>query len=186
MKTIFLVNYIIMNESDELLEVINEQGEVIRLATRSECHSNPALIHRVVHVIVRDSKNRVYLQKRSQHKDIQPGKWDTSVGGHLCPAEQLEHGAARELEEELGISGTKLSYMYQYMMTSDRETELVSTFLLSWDGPVFPNVHEIEEGRFWTVAEIEASLGTGRLTPNFEDEFKRFQAWQRQQSLSGH
>jgi hypothetical protein len=36
--------------------------------------------------------------------------------------------------------------------------------------PVF-NKKEIDEGRFWTIAEIRKNLGTGIFTPNFENEF---------------
>ena len=64
---------------------------------RSECHRNPGLIHRAVHVFVLDGAGRIYLQKRAGSKDIQPGRWDTSVGGHLVPGESYEQGAAREM-----------------------------------------------------------------------------------------
>ncbi len=166
-----------MSENEEWLEVVNEQGEVQRMATRQECHSGPGLIHRVVHVLVWDQEGRLYLQKRAQHKDIQPGKWDTSVGGHLCPGETIQDGALRELEEELHVPKTALTHLYQYMMFGSRETELVNTYSLVWGGPITPDAHEIEEGRFWTQAEIEAGLGQGIFTPNFEDEYARYLEW---------
>ncbi len=165
------------SEHEELLEVVNEQGEVLRLATRQECHSQKGLIHRVVHVLVWDRTGRLYLQKRAKHKDIQPGKWDTSVGGHLCPGETILNGAQRELKEELHIIHVQLTHLYQYMMFSPQETELVNTFSTIWDATVEPEPREIEEGRFWTSSEIEASLGQDLFTPNFEDEYRRFKEW---------
>lgn len=175
-----------MRESDELLEVINEQGDVIKLVTRSECHLNPSFIHRVVHVLVFDpAREQLYLQKRSRHKDIQPGKWDTSVGGHLCPGEPLEIGAQRELEEELGITGLKLTHLYQYLMSSEHETELVNTYMGIWPGAFHPNPQEIEEGRFWSLQEIERHMGQQLFTPNFEDEYRRYQDWLTKSSSQG-
>ncbi|MBN1596338.1 NUDIX domain-containing protein [candidate division FCPU426 bacterium] len=163
-----------MDQKGELLEVIDLQGRVLRLARRKECHSDPALMHRVAHVLVFDSQGRLFLQKRGQDKDIQPGKWDTSVGGHLCPGESEETGAQRELGEELGIFGATLEFLYQYIMYSPVETEKVTTYKTIWNSRIRPQAGEIETGRFWEETEIEASLGTGVFTPNFEDEYSRW------------
>ncbi|NTV53565.1 MAG: NUDIX domain-containing protein [Candidatus Firestonebacteria bacterium] len=164
-----------MKNPEEWFEVVDEQGRALRLATRRECHSNRVLRHRVAHVLVWDALGRLYLQKRSAAKDIQPGKWDTSVGGHLLPGEAPEAGACRELGEELGIAAAEpLAWLYQYEMQSPVETELVDTFSLVWEGEVFPDPGEIEEGRWWTLDEIRCGLGQGIFTPNFEEEFQRW------------
>jgi isopentenyldiphosphate isomerase len=163
-----------MKYQEELFEVVDEQGQVLRLAPRSECHGNPALMHRVAHVLVFDREGRLFLQKRSRHKDIQPGKWDTSVGGHLCPGEKEKTAAIREMKEELGIANAPLTLLYHYIMRSNVETELVATFMTVWDGPMALNPDEIAAGRFWTEPEIEAALGKNIFTPNFEDEFQRW------------
>ena len=81
--------------SNEIFDIFDENDQLIGQAARSECHGNPALIHRVAHVLVFNSQGALILQKRSPHKDIQPGKWDTSVGGHLLPGESYEAGAYR-------------------------------------------------------------------------------------------
>ncbi len=66
---------------------------VIGRAARGECHGNPALVHAVARVHVVDRAGRLLLQKRSAAKDIQPGRWDTAVGGHLQPGEDAETAA---------------------------------------------------------------------------------------------
>jgi len=131
-------------------------------------------------VLVFDPAGRLYLQKRSRTKDIQPGKWDTSVGGHLLPGETPAAGAVRELTEELGIASAALEFLYRYTLTTPVETEMVDTYCLTWTGAVAPDPGEIEEGRWWTMAEIQAALGTGMFTPNFEEEFQRWQTRPRQ------
>lgn len=163
-----------MSDTPEYFEVVDSRGKVIRLATREECHSDPTLLHRVVHVLVFDPLSRLFLQKRGKDKDIQPDKWDTSVGGHLCPGESLEVGASREMGEELGIQGVLPVFLYHYIMYSSQETEWVHTYQVVWDGPIRLEPGEIQEGRFWRLEEIEAHLGKQVFTPNFEDEFKRW------------
>ncbi len=163
-----------MPDAYEMFEIVDEQGRVVGLAPRETCHGDPTLTHRVAHVLVCDSRGRLYLQKRSRHKDIQPGKWDTSVGGHLKPGESPLAAARRELKEELGISGVELEFLYRYLMCNEVESELVDTFQFRWEGPVHPEPAEIEEGRWWEPAEIQTALRSGLFTPNFEEEFQRW------------
>ncbi len=163
---------------DEVFDIVDEQGRPVGKALRSQVHGNPELIHQAAHVIVEDSRGRIYLQKRSPDKDIQPGKWDTSVGGHAAPGEAPEATARREMAEELGHAPENLKFLYRYLWRSPVETELVSTFLCRDNGPFRPDPVEISEGRFWGREEIESALGSGMFTPNFEVEFRRFNSWQ--------
>ena len=134
------------DNSEERFPLVDEAGQVIGSATRGECHNGSKLLHPVVHLHVFNSKGEVYLQKRPEWKDIQPGKWDTSVGGHLDYGETPEQALVREVREELGITDFQ----------SERKGE------------------ELDGGRFWTIAEIREAMGQNLLTPNFESEFKRF------------
>jgi isopentenyldiphosphate isomerase len=156
--------------------LVDEEGRVVGTARRSEVHGNRRLMHPVVHCLVTDGSGRLLLQLRSRHKDVQPGKWDTSVGGHVDPGETIEQALRRELREELGLDpeGCAPEFLYRYVMRSDIETELVHTFRLTSEGPFRPDPNEIDDVRFWTPAEIEAELGGGVFTPNFEDEYARF------------
>lgn len=40
------------------------------------------------------------------------------------------------------------------------------------DGKVTPDPNELSGGRFWSPDEINASIGKGVLTPNFEKEWR--------------
>jgi len=164
-----------MADSEEQLEIVNEKGEVIGRAPRSVIHGNPALIHRVVHVLVFDSGNRLLLQKRSMNKDVAPGRWDTSVGGHVGAGEELSLSAQRETEEELGITGAEIQFLYSYIHTNPYETELVTTYRCTYSGDnIRFNSEEIDEVRFWSLEEIKEVMGKGILSDNFEHEFTEY------------
>ena len=158
----------------ELLPVINEEGEFIRLAPRSECHNGESmLLHPVVHLHIINSEGELFLQKRSMTKDIQPGRWDTSVGGHVDPGETVEEALRREAAEEAGMDGFKYVFIKKYIWQSDRERELVHSFYTRCDKEPETDPGEIDEGRFWSRKEIEDNLGTGTFTPNFEHEYRQ-------------
>lgn len=161
------------DNSNELLPVVDTDGRRIGTATRGECHSGIGRpLHPVVHLHLFDAEGRLYLQRRPEWKDIQPGKWDTAVGGHVDPDESIEEALRREAREELGIEGFVPEALATYVFESDRERELVNTFRTVWDAPVNPS-DETAGGRFWPLDEIRTTIGHGVFTPNFEQEFTR-------------
>jgi len=163
-----------MNYSDpsEIFPVVDEDGNTIGEAPRSVCHDGISnLLHPVVHIHLLNRKGELYLQKRSVKKDIQPGKWDTSVGGHISPGETAESALRREAYEELKLSDLQTEFIGRYIWESPREKELVYSYsALSDDNPEI-NPDEIEDGKYWQVEEIKSSLGKDIFTPNFEYEF---------------
>ncbi len=162
------------DQNNEILEIVDRQGTVIGRAERSVLHADPALIHRVVHVLVFDRTGRLLLQKRSLNKDVAPGKWDTSVGGHINPGEEPAAAAAREMAEELGITGCRLEFLYTYVFTNHRESELVYTYRSAFDGAVVFDQEEIDEVRYWSLREIQACLGRNIFSSHFEQEISNF------------
>jgi len=165
--------------SEEWFDILDGNHRVIGKALRHVCHANPGLVHGAVHVLVFDRLGRLFLQKRSQRKDMHPGCWDTSVGGHLKPGENPREAAARELGEELGIHHVDLHEAYHYVWRSECETELINAFAIAHDGPFTLCPEEISEGRFWTIDEITGTIAKNdkTFTPQFRSEFPRMKRW---------
>jgi len=157
--------------STEYFPIVSEDGEVIGKASREECHSGTFLLHPVIHLHVFNSQGELYLQKRALNKDIQPGKWDTSVGGHVDFGEEIEVALRREVWEELGIIEFNPIFLKRYKFVSDREAEMVHSYYTIYDGEILPDPGEISEGKFWTLKGIDDQLGRNVFTPNFEKEF---------------
>lgn len=160
------------DNNQELLPLVDEEGHVIGYATRGECHDGSKLLHPVVHLHVFDSQGRLYLQQRPLWKDIQPGKWDTAVGGHVDYGEDIASALLREVREELGIEDFTPEFLLRYIFESERDRELVHVYRTTYDGDIRPTA-ELDGGRFWTLDEIREAMGKGVLTPNFESEYLR-------------
>lgn len=158
------------DNANEMFPVVNEDGQIVGAATRGECHGGSKLLHPVVHLHVFNSQGELYLQRRPSWKDIQPGKWDTAVGGHVDLGENVEQALRREVREELGITDFRPVALNHYVFESAREKELVYVHKTIYDGPVRPS-EELDGGRFWDIDEIERNMDKDLFTPNFENEF---------------
>lgn len=164
-----------MKSSDPLewFPVVDEEGNTIGKALRSTCHDGKSmLLHPVVHLHLFNSKGELFLQKRSYSKDIQPGKWDTSVGGHVNPGEKIEEAIRRETGEELSLCNLVPLFIIKYIWQSSRERELVNSYSAVSDLYPVINHDEIEDGKYWPMELIKENLGKDVFTPNFEHEFK--------------
>lgn len=159
-------------KNQEWLPVVQDDGQVIGMATRAYCHSGSGVLHPVVHLHVLDRFGRIYLQKRSMNKKCQPGKWDTAVGGHIDYGETVQEALMRETQEELGFNRFNPIAIKNYIFEFEKDREMVFVYAAVGNAfPIRPNPEEIDEGRFWTQEEIDAAMGKGILTPNFEGEF---------------
>ena len=160
------------DNAQELFPLVDETGKVIGSATRGKCHDGSKLLHPVVHLHVFDREGRLYLQKRPEWKDIQPGKWDTAVGGHVDFGEEIPSALRREAKEELGLENFEPEFMESYIFESSREREMVNAFKTVVTGIPQPS-DELDGGRFWSREEIADAMGKGIFTPNFESEYKK-------------
>ena len=164
--------------SEELLQIVDRDGNPVGTAPRSECHGNPGLIQAVVHLHLFDRAGRLYLQKRAAGKDRYPGRWDSSVGGHVAPGESPDQAIRREAREELeidlgGSGAIVLRRLEPYIYTDDIETEYVTPYRLVYSGSPRPNTEEVEDGAFFEKEEIRRRLREQpeQFTPHFRTAF---------------
>lgn len=158
------------DNQNELLPLVDETGRVVGKASRGCCHDGSGLLHPVVHLHVFDTAGLLYLQKRPEWKDIQPGRWDTAVGGHVAYGETVMEALRRETAEEIGLTDFRAEPLACYVFESSRDRELVNVFrTVTAEKPV-PS-EELDGGRFFSPQEILERMGTEFFTPNFEQEY---------------
>ena len=159
-------------EDEEWLPVVEEDGKIIGKAPRSLCHRGEKLLHPVVHLHVMNPTGHIYLQKRPMEKLVQPGKWDTAVGGHISFGEDLQAALQREAYEEIGLENFSAKPLGNYRWDSDIESELVYYFISYDYQKIRLHSEEVVEGKFWSSSQIESQLGQDIFTPNFEYEYQ--------------
>ena len=156
-------------KADELFDVVDAQDHVLRRATRSTVHAE-GLLHRAVHILVFNKNRDCLLQKRSMLKDKHPGVWDSSAAGHLDAGEDYATAALRELEEELGITGTQLIPLGHLPPTPDTGMEHVELYATRYDGRVHFPAAEISAVLPFPAKLIDAWLA--RRPQDFANSFR--------------
>jgi isopentenyldiphosphate isomerase len=157
--------------NEEWLPIVNEEGKVCGRAPRSMFHNNTKWLHPVVHLHV-ITPNGLLLQKRPMSKTVQPGKWDTAVGGHVSAGESLEKALQREAAEEIGLKAFEARMLKQYLWESDIERELVFMFVSTTQGPFEAGFPEVEQLKEWSPSQLAETIGSGAFTPNLEKELR--------------
>ena len=118
----------------EILDVIDEEGNIIGTASKEECHSNPELIHRTVQFTLVDIANKnVFVTQRSFNKAHDPGKI-TFLGEHVLSGESLDEGLIRGVEEELGFTPENFTPAITHIFQYDKQTERVTFYVGFWNG----------------------------------------------------
>jgi isopentenyl-diphosphate Delta-isomerase len=147
--------------AEEQVDLVDEENNVVRQRPLRKCLAH-GLLHRAVIVFVRDSKGRVYLQQRSLSDGWLPGMWTASCTGHVRSGETPYEAAERDVKEELGING-RPAFLFKFHVPEiiyyeKRERELSFVFELVSDGPISPNVDEVEKMKLLTMEECAAFL----------------------------
>ncbi len=167
-----IVSTDILDQEQEWLPIVEADGRIIGKAPRSLCHRGDRILHPVVHLHVFNSNGYIYLQKRPLDKLVQPGKWDTAVGGHVSYGEDIETALRRESYEEIGLENFSAKPLGFYRWDTEIESELVYYFLSYDFQKIRLHTEEVIEGKFWSPAQIEKNMGKSIFTPNFEYEYQ--------------
>ncbi|AGF46597.1 NUDIX hydrolase [Candidatus Kinetoplastibacterium desouzaii TCC079E] len=98
---ILIKNTVQIKWHDELIDLLHKE-ESIGFIERSTARFL-GLKTRSVHLNAWESNYSIWVSKRSMNKYINPGKWDTLVGGLVSYQESIEEALIRESFEEAGI-----------------------------------------------------------------------------------
>jgi isopentenyl-diphosphate delta-isomerase len=140
----------IVDENDEIVGSM-QRNDAIRLGK----------IYRISVVCLFNSAGELFLQKRGPNIEL-PNLWCESAGGHVDKDEDYQTAAARELEEELGITNVTLTEVATFYSESPHGQYVAKKFFKVFKGvsenPVTINREEIADGAWLSMAEIAKRL----------------------------
>ncbi len=141
---------------NEFIEITDENCNTIGVFPRNKVHKEK-ICHKIVHIFLFNKEGEILLQKKSTLMDENPGKWSSSVSGHVKAGESFLTAAYRELKEELNV---KLKIQHVDTFTPSKETDFkcVGFFVGELNKPVYPNPIEIEEVKFFSQEEVNKMI----------------------------
>ena len=144
--------------ADELVEEVDEQGNVLRVVTRAQMRAE-LLRHRCTYIGVVDSIGRLLIHQRSPDKEVYPSHWDVCAGGVCTAGESWDDSARRELAEELGID-VPLEHLGSGTWEGGGASLVGHVYLARSDGPFSFDDGEVVQARFVDDGELEHLLRT--------------------------
>ena len=141
----------------EIVALVDRSGAVVGRVDRSVVRREN-LMHAATAVLVRDPRGRIYVHRRSRDKDWAPSHHDAAAGGVLTYGEDPAAAAARELAEELGVSGAELRPLGLSVFEDDTTRCVEHCFETTWSGPVVHADGEVVWGAWMTLAELGEHL----------------------------
>ncbi|MFG2823032.1 NUDIX hydrolase [Kitasatospora sp. NPDC048365] len=162
------------NPAEELLDVVDAEDRVIGTTTRPVAYRD-GLTHRCVFILVRDPKGRIFTHRRSAQKLFAPSAYDCFVGGVVASGETYPQAAVREAEEELGVSGIEPRPLFKFLYSDgDRMSWFCDMYEAVWDGPVSPQVEEVDWHDWLTEEELAQRLTEWEFVPDGLEAWRRY------------
>jgi 8-oxo-dGTP pyrophosphatase MutT (NUDIX family) len=164
--------------SDERVDWVDESDRVLGQVTRRQMRAEN-LWHRTVAVLCCDPGGRVYVHRRTEHKDVFPGLYDMFVGGVVGAGESYEQCALREIGEELGIRGPLPEPLFMHRYDGPESRSHIAVFRVTWEGPIEHQESEVAWGGYCSLAQITENPSGFRFVPDGLEVFQRYLEWMR-------
>ncbi len=143
--------------AEEILALYDESGHPCGAAPRSRVRAEN-LRHAATGVVVRNDAGQLYVHRRTDTKDVYPGRYDFASGGCVLAGEAPVAAAHRELAEELGIEGVELRPLGSRPYGDEVTRYFAYVFETRWNGPVRLQPEEIVWGGWLSPAELLAHV----------------------------
>ena len=157
----------------ELIAWVDEFDRPLGALPRSTLRER-GLVSRGTFILLFNSAGELCVHRRTLSKAIYPGYWDVAAGGMVQADETYAESAARELEEELGVSGVELTAHDHFYFEDTGNRLWCSAFSAVWDGPLKLQPEEVLEARFIPVGQVMQEIEQKPYCPDSLAALKRY------------
>ena len=154
---------------------VDRQDRLLGALPRFELRDR-GLIGRGTFILLFNSAGELCVHQRTESKALYPGFWDVAAGGMVGADESYAESAARELREELGVSGVPLTAHERFYFEGPQNHLWCAVFSAVWDGPLQLQPEEVQRARFLPVAEALRLSQDASWCPDSLAALKRYLA----------
>jgi len=148
----------------EMVDILDEQGRVVGLATRREMRVG-RLPHRCVYLVVFNGKGEIFIHQRTSTKDVFPSYWDMCAGGVVSSGEDFYQGALREGREELGVE-LQPKFLFPFRYEDDKTVVFAEVFRCEHEGPFRLQPEEVVQGEFVALSRLKELIQEKPFCPD--------------------
>lgn len=132
--------------------------------------------HLVVHVWIKNNKNKYLMTQRAATRPSFPLKWEC-VGGSVIKGETSIQGVLREVKEEVGIdlvssNGKVVCTKIRDMVDGRRINDIVDIWLFTYDGRINllnATSNEVAQAKWMDRKEIKCLFESGEMVSTIKD-----------------
>jgi 8-oxo-dGTP pyrophosphatase MutT (NUDIX family) len=157
-----------VDAAEEMVEVLGDDGQVLRVVTRAEMRAK-RLRHRSVGIVVRRPGDRaVLVHQRAAWKDVWPSFWDVAFGGVCAAGEDPLVSAVRELAEEAGVAvgADELRHLGDGAFADDAVDLVARVYELEHAGPFRFADGEVERVAWVPFTDLTGWLSAHDVVPD--------------------
>lgn len=157
----------------ELIAWVDRHDQPLGALPRADLRER-GLIGRGTYILLFNSAGELCVHRRTLSKAVYPGYWDVAAGGMVQNGESYELSAARELEEELGVSGVALTAHERFFFDQPDNRLWCAVFSAVWDGPLKLQPEEVLEARFISIDQVLHETAEKPYCPDSLAALKRY------------
>ena len=162
-----------MSNLKQKVLLVDEHDNPVGESTVLEAHEGKGKRHRAISVFLFNHEGKLLIQQRSEKKIVGALQWGNTCCGNVMPNETLETCAMRRLQEELGITKTKLKefYTFEYHVQCNEqfsEWEMDHIFVGKFDGNPKLNFDEVLQTRWILLKDLKKEM---------KDQLRIFSPW---------
>lgn len=152
-----------MIQTEEILNLVNEQDEVIGSKPRNEVHAEQLTNYRVINCFIKNSQGKLWIPRRGPNKRLFPDCLDVSCGGHVSSGETYVEAFQKEMLEELNIDTSTTPYRELGICTphQDGTSAFIHVYELESDTAPNYNPEDFVSFEWLTPKEILLKLESG-------------------------
>ena len=158
------------------LPVLNDKGSVIGCIAYSVSRLLPKKYYHPIVRIALVHKGMLYLAKRNEYAYVSASMIDYPFYRYVLFRQSIE-AAAQEAVEGLKTLVGKIQprLLIRYTFENERVKHQVSLFVICiQDEQVIEQYKQVQDGKLWSIQQIEENLGKGIFSVYFEREFSYF------------
>jgi isopentenyl-diphosphate delta-isomerase len=157
-----------MSAPIEEVVLLDEDGNAIGTALKSEVHGTDTPLHLAFSVYVFDDDGRFLLTQRAVDKPTFGGVWTNSCCGHPAPGEPIADAVVRRTEQEFGLKLRDVKLVlprFRYRAVGENgvvENEMCPVFVATAPGDPNPDPTEVEAWEWVDWPSFRDDVVSGR------------------------